>query len=188
MKLGNEIYTCSEINLMATYEEIYRVPVEQQVTQWCGDMHVHELRLGVKPDDVKHVLEKALSVIKMTREEFEKFNHSYQNNIKYKMKENMPRKYEAVIIFNKPMLFTNERLENNDIPDGLHRYDIRDGGMDGNMCELKDYVAVNHWGSVLSRDMVEPRLIDGKEMTFDANLNLPSESSMSCFMSLLAGR
>ncbi len=170
MKLGNEIYTCSEINLMATYEEIYRVPVEQQVTQWCGDMHVYELRLGVKPDDVKQVFEKALSVIKMTRDEFEKFNHSYQNTIKYKMKENMPRKYEAVIIFNKPMLFTNERLEYDDIPDGLHRYDIRDGGMDGNMCELKDYVAVNHWGTVLSRDAVESKIIDGQEMNSQSGI------------------
>ena len=35
--------------------------------------------------------------------------------------------------------------------------------MDGNMCELKDKVGVNHWGTVLSRDAVEPRIIGGKE-------------------------
>ena len=80
------------------------------------------------------------------------------------MSEMMSEKYEAVIIFNKPMLFTKLRIEDKDIPEGMYRYDIRDGGMDGNMCELKDMVAVNHWGTVLSRDMVEPRIIDGKEM------------------------
>lgn len=170
MKVGNENYTYAEVELMATYEELYKVPNEKQVTQWCGDMHVHEFRLDIKPEDAKQVLEKALASIKMTRDELKEFHHSYRNSIICKMKDNMPQKYEAVIIFNKPMLFTNERLEYDDIPDGLHRYDIRDGGMDGNMCELKDYVAVNHWGTVLSRDAVESKIIDGQEMNSQSGI------------------
>lgn len=86
------------------------------------------------------------------------------SKMKNEAKDTIQEKYEAVIIFNQPMLFTNLRIEDNDVPEGLYRYDIRDGGMDGNMCELKDRVAVNHWGTVLSRNAVVPRTIDGIEM------------------------
>lgn len=164
MKLGNEVYTYAEMELMATYEELYKIPHEKMVTHWWGDMHMYEFKPDAKPEAAKETLEKALASVKMTRDELNEFHYTYRNSLIYKMKENMPKRYEAVIIFNKPMLFTNERLEYENIPDGLHRYDIRDGGMDGNMRELKDKVGVNHWGTVLSRDAVEPRIIDGKEM------------------------
>lgn len=163
MKLGNEVYTYAEMELMATYEELYKIPHEKMVTHWWGDMHMYEFKPDAKPEVAKETLEKALASVKMTRDELKEFHYVYRNSLIYKMKENMPKRYEAVIIFNKPMLFTNERLEYENIPNGLHRYDIRDGGMDGNMCELKDKVGVNHWGTVLSRDAVEPRIIDGKE-------------------------
>ena len=119
---------------------------------------------GVKLEDANNMLDKALKAIGMTREEFGEFKFTYRKTLIDKMLELMPTKYEAVIIFNKPMLFTNERLDYDNIPDGLYRYDIRDGGMDGNMRELKDKVGVNHWGTVLSRDAVESRIIDGVEM------------------------
>lgn len=170
MKLGNEVYSYAEMELMATYEELYKIPYEKKVTHWWGDMHLYEFKLDAKPEEAKETLEKALASVKMTRDEFKEFHYTYRNSLICKMKENMPRRYEAVIIFNKPMLFTNERLEYDDIPDGLHRYDIRDGGMDGNMRELKDKVGVNHWGTVLSRDAVEPRVIDGIKMNSEGGI------------------
>ena len=125
---------------------------------------MHEFKHTAQVEKAEEMLDKSLKAINMSREELADYHYVCRSRLKEKMKENMPRKYEAVIIFNKPMLFTNERLGYDDVPEGLHRYDIRDGGMDGNMCELKDYVAVNHWGTVLSRDAVEPRIIDGIEM------------------------
>lgn len=164
MKLGNEDYTYEEVDLMAVYEKMFDIPGKERVTVWWGDLAMYELENNAEPVKVRKRLEESLKAINMTREEFADFRYCYRPNLVDKIRENMPKRYEAVIIFNKPMLFTNERLEYKNIPDGLYRYDIRDGGMDGNMRELKEKVGVNHLGTVLSRDAVEPRVIDGKEM------------------------
>lgn len=164
MKVGNENYTYEEVDLMAVYEKLLDIPSAERVTGWWGDLAMYELEHNVESEKVRKRLEESLKAINMTREEFAGFRYSYRPHLIDKIRENMPQKYEAVIIFNKPMLFTNERLEDGEVPEGLHRYDIRDGGMDGNMRELKDRVGVNHWGTVLSRDAVGPRIIDGKEM------------------------
>lgn len=61
--------------------------------------------------------------------------------------------FEVVEIFNKPVLFTNERLNLANIPDGMFRYDIRhDDDCQGNMVELKDHVMVNHWATVICKE------------------------------------
>lgn len=163
--LGNENFTYEEVKLIATYEELYKVPEDEKITQWWGDMHMYEFKYKTQPEKAKEILERSLKAVKMTRDELADFHHIERSKLIEKMKDNMPQKYEAVIIFNKPMLFTNLRIEDGDVPDGMYRYDISDGGMDGNMCELKDYVAVNHWGTVLSKEAIEPRIIDGEEMT-----------------------
>ena len=165
MNIENEIFTQEEMELMATYEDLYQVPHEKQVTHWWGDLHLFRFVTGVKIEDANNMLDKSLKAISMTREEFGEFKFTYRRTLIDKMKDLMPPKYEAVIIFNKPMLFTNLRLDEENVPEGMHRYDIRDGGMDGNMRELKNYVAVNHWGTVLSRDALEPQTVNGKEMT-----------------------
>lgn len=165
MILGNEKFTYEEVKLIATYEELYKVPEDEKITQWWGDMHMYEFKYKTQPEKAKEILERSLKAVKMTRDELADFHHIERSKLIEKMKDNMPQKYEAVIIFNKPMLFTNLRIEDNNVPEGMHRYDIRDGGMDGNMCELKDKVAIDYFGTVLSKEAIEPRIIDGEEMT-----------------------
>lgn len=40
------------------------------------------------------------------------------------------------------------------MPDGLYAYDLRDG-CDGEPNELKSFVFVNHWGTVIVKEPVE---------------------------------
>ena len=178
MILGNEKFTYEEVKLIATYEELYKVPEDEKITQWWGDMHMYEFKYKTQPEKAKEILERSLKAVKMTRDELADFHHIERSKLIEKMKDNMPQKYEAVIIFNKPMLFTNLRIEDGDVPDGMYRYDIRDGGMDGNMCELKDKVAIDYFGTVLSKEAIEPRTIDGEEMT-SANGILMTEDDYS---------
>ncbi len=56
--------------------------------------------------------------------------------------------YDSFEILGKKGLFTNMRIDRSTIPDGLYTYDLRDC-CDGEICELKDYVMVNHWGTVI---------------------------------------
>lgn len=175
MKIGNKMYENYEMDLMAAYEEIYKIPSDKRITQWWGDVAIYEFVPSATESDAEARLSEALKAVKMTRDELKNYSYTYRKSLEAKLKENMPIKYEAVIIFNKPMLFTNERLEYDNVPEGLYRYDIRDGGMDGNMCELKDRVGVNHWGTVLSKDTVEPRMVDGKGMNAQEGIRITED-------------
>ena len=62
--------------------------------------------------------------------------------------------YESFFILGQDALFTNARLDRTTIPEGLYAYDLRDE-CDGNINELKDFVLVNHWGTVLVKEPIE---------------------------------
>ena len=51
-----------------------------------------------------------------------------------------------------PVLFTNMRLDRDTVPEGLFCYDVRDSDhLDGSFAEVKSFVMVNHWGTILCR-------------------------------------
>lgn len=61
--------------------------------------------------------------------------------------------YLLAKIDDRPVLFTNMRLDRDTVPEGLFCYDVRDSDdLDGSMAEVKPYVMVNHWGTILSRE------------------------------------
>lgn len=165
MKMGNETYSYDEVELMAIYENISKIPNENRVTSWWGDMDMYEFKFGVKDDEVRARFNEALKSVGMSRGKFERYKYTYRRDLENKMRENIPQKYEVIVIFNKPMLFTCERLDRNNVPEGMFCYDIRhDDNCGGDMVEIKDKVGVNHWGTVMSKEKVEPRIVDGIEM------------------------
>ena len=47
--------------------------------------------------------------------------------------------------------YTCCRVKENEVPAGLYKYDIREDDYgNGDMCELKDFVLVNHHGTILT--------------------------------------
>ena len=64
--------------------------------------------------------------------------------------------FEEVELFGKPALFTNERVDRSTVPKGVYAYDIRETeGFSGIACEIGRHVAVNHWGTVITRHSVK---------------------------------
>ena len=60
-------------------------------------------------------------------------------------------KYEAVTVFDIPMLFTCERIDHKTIPEELFVYEVRhDDDCQGIPCEINRYIMVNHWGTLIS--------------------------------------
>ena len=60
------------------------------------------------------------------------------------------KKYQEVELFNEPSLFSNGRIKDADIPDGLFRYDLRGSDDDpGLPVTVEQNVVVNHAGSIL---------------------------------------
>lgn len=81
--------------------------------------------------------------------------------------------YEEITLFGKPALFTPLRIERASVPNRLHRYEIRhDDDCRGEAVELAHGILVNHWGTVLTRDiLLSPtqsyRIIDEeKDLTY----------------------
>ena len=62
--------------------------------------------------------------------------------------------YERFEILGYKGLFTCYRIDRCTIPKGYYAYDLRDE-CDGNICELKDHVLVNHWGTCILREKIE---------------------------------
>lgn len=110
--MDKKIYTESEINnwpfqavdLMATYEELYKVPEQEQVTVYFGDFGSHFFKSpsqGATPEHISDVFNKSLNAIGMTKDEFfaQKDSFIYRSEIKKlmegKMKESLQDKIDA---------------------------------------------------------------------------------------------
>ena len=64
--------------------------------------------------------------------------------------------YERVVVFGKECLFTCARIDRTTVPEGLFAYDVRhDDDCQGIPCQIKPYVMVNHWGTIICAEPIE---------------------------------
>ena len=64
--------------------------------------------------------------------------------------------FELMEMFGQTVLFTNMRVDRSTVPEGLHVYDVRhDDDCTGEMCEIKPFVMVNHWGTIICKEPFE---------------------------------
>lgn len=60
--------------------------------------------------------------------------------------------YQQIELFGKPALFTNDRLTNADIPQGMYCYHLRHSDDGVRFCSVEPKVGVNHGGSVITKE------------------------------------
>jgi hypothetical protein len=63
--------------------------------------------------------------------------------------------YEQISLFDKTALFTSLRIDRDELPVGLHAYDIRHGDTGMDAIELKDSILVNHMGTVITKEPID---------------------------------
>ncbi len=63
--------------------------------------------------------------------------------------------YEQIELFGKVMLFTNERLTDEDIPKGLYHYDLRESDTGDGFAAIEPVVIVNHGGTVVCAEPID---------------------------------
>ena len=63
--------------------------------------------------------------------------------------------FELMDIFGQRVLFTNLRVDRSTVPEGLYVYDVRDEDCTGEICEIKPFVMVNHWGTIICKEPFE---------------------------------
>ena len=64
-------------------------------------------------------------------------------------------KLEIIEIIDRVALFTDERLSDDDIPEGLYRYDLRQSDDGDTFATIEPYVRVNHGGTILTKEPLE---------------------------------
>ena len=63
--------------------------------------------------------------------------------------------YELIEFCGQPALFTNERLDDSKIPEGLHCYHLRESDDGDHFCSVEPKVGVNHGGSVIVNEPID---------------------------------
>ncbi len=61
--------------------------------------------------------------------------------------------FKTIMMDDVVALFTNARVDRASVPENLFCYDVRhDDCCQGEACEIKSYVAVNHWGTIIKKE------------------------------------
>lgn len=63
--------------------------------------------------------------------------------------------YQLIELFGKPALFTNGRITDEDIPQGLHCYYLRESDDGGRLAAVEPKVTINHGGSVITDEPLD---------------------------------
>ena len=63
--------------------------------------------------------------------------------------------YECFELFSKLALFSNDRMSDADMPEGLHCYHLRDSEDGRHFCSLEPFVLVNFGGSIITKEPID---------------------------------
>lgn len=65
-------------------------------------------------------------------------------------------KFEVATLFDKKVLFCCGRIDKSTVPEGLYVYSVRhDDDMQGDPVQLANWILVNHWGDIISKEPFE---------------------------------
>ena len=85
-------------------------------------------------------------------------------------------KYEEIVIFGKPALYTEKRISQIDLPDKIYKYECQhDDDQQGIITMIGKRIMVNFWGTILTNRKIEldegyRMIYEGKDIVF---LNKP---------------
>ena len=64
--------------------------------------------------------------------------------------------FEKVTVLGLPMIFTCLRVDKDTVPKGMYMYEVRnDDDQQGDPVQIGRWIAVNHWGTIISNRPVE---------------------------------
>lgn len=99
--------------------------------------------------------------------------------------------FEIVCVNGKPYMFTNMRIDRETLPEGFVAYDVRDDDeLSGSFAQIKRFVMVNHWGTIIGTDEIplDPEYGDyypEEEEPFIGEYVKSAEEFASCYDELL---
>ena len=101
------------------------------------------------PDQQRIAIREGMSEVQTVSATVHEIAHSKLHNQK-KIQIDNDEQYQEVELFEKPALFSNERISRDDLPEGVYCYDLRGSDDDpGSPICVEERVVVNHAGSVI---------------------------------------
>ena len=67
----------------------------------------------------------------------------------------MTEDFEEIMVFNKPALFTNIRIDKATVPKGLYMYEVRHNDDWSDPVQIGKSIVVNHFGTILTRELIK---------------------------------
>ena len=122
-------------------------------------------------DDQKITLREGMSEVQTICAAVHEITHAKLHNVKGRLNLDDKMKYDEIELFDKPALFSNERIDREALPEGLYCYDLRGGDDDsGAPVTVEDKVVVNRAGSVILAEPLDfgedDYLALGEDMNF----------------------
>ena len=79
------------VDLIATYEELYGIPKDECITEYFADYGGFVTKMGIDDTDIRPVLDKALEAIGLTSEELQSREREfmYRGNIRAEMQSHI---------------------------------------------------------------------------------------------------
>ena len=79
------------VDLIATYEELYGIPEDEYITEYFADYGGFVTKMGIDDTDIRPVLDKALEAIGLTAEELQSRERvfMYRGNIRAEMQSHI---------------------------------------------------------------------------------------------------
>lgn len=65
-----------------------------------------------------------------------------------------PEKYDVIEALGQMALFSNDRITQEDLPEGLYKYDLRHGDS-GDFVAVEPRVIVNHAGTIITKEPID---------------------------------
>ena len=101
------------------------------------------------PDQQRIAIREGMSEVQTVSATVHEIAHSKLHNQK-KIQIDNDEQYQEVELFEKPALFSNGRISRDNLPEGVHCYDLRGSDDDpGSPICVEERVVVNHAGSVI---------------------------------------
>ena len=93
-------------------------------------------------------------------------------------------KFEIMELFGMKVLYTCLRVDRKTIPSSLFAYDCRhDDDSTGELCEIKPYIMVNHWGTIICKEPID-LIDDGCRLVSEEDYSYTGEvTTLSDFVS-----
>ena len=100
IEYGQTLDTAININLIATYEKMAGVAESERITEYFGDYGQHFFKMGIDDEEIRPVLDKALTFIGLTEEEYKSREHEfmYRTNVEKEINRQIELENEGFCI------------------------------------------------------------------------------------------